>query len=57
MAASVVDFPCPVGPVTSTNPCLKSVKLLAIGGKPNESISGISKGILLNEAAIDPFWV
>ncbi len=31
--AKVVDLPSPVGPVTNTNPCLKSIACLIIAGR------------------------
>ena len=42
IAASVVDFPDPVGPVTSTSPRVRSASLWVIGGSPSFSIDVIS---------------
>ena len=41
IAASVVDLPEPVGPVTSTRPLFKSVSRFTIGGIPSCSSVGI----------------
>ncbi|MPN57657.1 hypothetical protein SDC9_205351 [bioreactor metagenome] len=41
MAAKVVDFPLPVGPVTSTNPLGFSAKVFRISGCPSCSKVGI----------------
>ena len=56
IAASVVDFPDPVGPVTKTKPLCASTISYIIGGKFNSSIDGILVTILLSTAAI-PFNV
>ena len=45
MAASVVDLPEPVGPVTSTRPFMRFVKSVAIFGSPSFSSARISNGI------------
>ena len=39
-AASVVDFPEPVGPPTRTSPFFRSGKLRTIGGSPRFLMSG-----------------
>ena len=46
IAASVVDLPEPVGPVTSTRPRLRSVKLSITSGMPSDSRDLISHGII-----------
>ena len=56
IAARVVDFPDPVGPVTNTNPLCASTISYMIGGKFNSSIVGIFVTIRLKTAAI-PFKV
>ena len=43
IAARVVDFPVPVGPVTSTNPLGFLINSLTIGGMPNSARLRISK--------------
>src|SRR5882724_614691 len=48
MAASVVDFPEPVGPVTSTRPRGLSQRAFTITGKPRASKPLISQGIVRN---------
>ncbi len=54
MAASVVDLPEPVGPVTSTSPLGYSANLLTMGGKPSCSTVSISLGIKRKAAAKFP---
>ncbi len=54
--AKVVDFPDPVGPVTSTNPRRRSVNDLMASGRPSVSNSGISCGIGRRAAATVPRW-
>jgi hypothetical protein len=56
MAARVVDFPDPVGPVTNTNPLCASTISYITGGRFNSSMLGILVTILLNTAAV-PFKV
>ncbi len=56
IAASVVDLPEPVGPVTSTMPRGLEVKSCVTGGRPSCSIERISAGIRRNAAPIDPRW-
>ena len=51
IAASVVDFPDPVGPVTKTKPLLASANSNKTGGKLRLSILGILLSILLRTAA------
>ena len=43
--ARVVDFPCPVGPVTRTRPCGRSISFIICSGMPRLSNVGISAGI------------
>ena len=45
MAASVVDFPEPVGPVTSTMPFRRSVMSASCAGRLSASSVGISVGM------------
>ena len=42
--ARVVDLPLPVVPVIKINPFRRVVRLITDGGKPRESIDGISYG-------------
>ena len=44
-AANVVDFPEPVGPVTSTKPRGRAAKFAIAGGIPNDSRDLISNGM------------
>src|SRR5580698_2085852 len=46
MAASVVDLPVPVEPVTSTMPWWKSHSLVTIGGSASFSSVGTAAGVL-----------
>src|SRR5712692_6526028 len=57
MAASVVDLPEPVGPVTSTNPRGLSQSLLTTAGRPSWLNDLISKGIRRKTAAVAPRWL
>src|SRR5258708_21147869 len=57
IAASVVDFPDPVGPVTRISPRGLSHMFLTIGGSPSESNPLISQGIVRNTAATAPGWL
>ena len=50
IAASVVDLPVPVEPVTSTMPWWKSQNFLTIGGRFSESSDGTSLGIVRKTA-------
>ncbi len=50
--ASVVDFPEPVGPVTTTNPRWKRARSATTVGRPSSSICLISNGITRNAAPI-----
>ena len=50
MAASVVDLPEPVGPVTSTSPRSFVQSSLRMGGRPSCSSVGISVGIARSTA-------
>ena len=52
--ANVVDFPEPVGPVTSTRPRRRSVNAFTASGIPRESNSGISWGMGRRAAAMVP---
>ena len=57
MAASVVDLPDPVGPVTSTSPRGLSQSLLTTGGSPSWLKDLISKGMSRNTAEVAPRWL
>ena len=46
IAASDVDFPEPVGPVTSTSPCGRFAKYSTAGGRPSSSNVGSFIGIM-----------
>ena len=46
MAAKVVDFPEPVGPVTITRPMGSSTRDSTTGGRPSWANPGISKGMI-----------
>jgi hypothetical protein len=50
MAASVVDLPEPVGPVTSTSPLCSIAVFLRIGGTPSSSAVRTLVGIWRNTA-------
>ena len=54
MAASVVDLPEPVGPVTKISPCAVSDKLFSVAGMFKSSIVGIFVGIVRNANEIEP---
>ena len=54
--ASVVDFPDPVGPVTSTRPRGRRPKEAATGGTPSFSRGRISIGITRMTAPIESRW-
>ena len=54
IAARVVDFPEPVGPVISTSPPGKSVKVLITSGRLSSSTSLMSKGTRRKTAACVP---
>ena len=56
IAASVVDLPEPVGPVTSTNPRGLRVNSSSTGGSPSSSRLGISCGMRRKAALIEPRW-
>ncbi len=45
MAASVVDLPLPVGPVTRTRPCVRLISSRHTGGRPSSSKEWIWYGI------------
>src|SRR5882724_11043781 len=57
MAASVVDLPDPVGPVTSTKPRGLSHSLLTTAGRPSWLNDLISKGMSRNTAEVAPRWL
>ena len=50
MAASVVDLPDPVGPVTTTKPARNDAISLSTWGMPSSSSEGMSEGIRRNTA-------
>ena len=52
--ASVVDLPDPVGPVTRTNPCLKSHAAASAGGMPISPGVGTASGIARIDIASSP---
>ncbi len=54
MAASVVDFPLPVGPVISTRPLDFMLRVLTTSGRPSSSRRGIVNGMGRKERAIVP---
>jgi hypothetical protein len=56
IAASEVDLPDPVGPVTSTNPRGFRVNSSRICGNPSSPSWGISWGIRRKAALIEPRW-
>jgi hypothetical protein len=56
IAASVVDLPLPVGPVTSTRPFSASQKVRSDSGKPRSSKRGIFPGMVRNTAPSPRFW-
>ena len=57
MDASVVDFPDPVGPVSSTRPRGSRAIHSAIGGRPSSSKLGMSEGIIRRARANSPSLV
>ena len=57
MAASVVDLPEPVGPVTSTRPRGFSHRVSTIGGSPSSLKPRISYGMRRKAAATAPRWM
>ena len=54
MAASVVDLPLPVGPVTRIRPFWRVVKSRTTGGRPSRSSAMISNGIWRIATEITP---
>ena len=56
IAASVVDLPEPVGPVTSTRPRGFLASSWRLSGSPSSSSDLISVGIVRNAAARLPRW-
>ncbi len=57
IAASVVDLPLPVGPVTRIRPFSLFTISLNILGSFNSSMEGMLMGIVLKAAATSPFIV
>ena len=57
IAASVVDLPLPVGPVTSTRPRGRSASSASTGGSPSSSSGRIFSGIRRSTAPTAPFWL
>src|SRR5215468_7449619 len=57
IAASVVDLPEPVGPVTRISPRGLSQSALTTGGSPSASNPLISQGIVRNTAPTAPRWL
>ena len=55
-AASVVDLPEPVGPVTSTSPRGRFANSATAGGRPSDSNGEISDGITRNAAPSAARW-
>jgi hypothetical protein len=55
-AASVVDFPEPVGPVTRIRPCRCQISCRTLCGIPSASMLGISSGSSLKAAASESRW-
>ena len=56
IAASEVDLPEPVGPVTSTKPRGRRVNSCTAAGRPSSSIEVRPKGIRRKAAPIAPRW-
>ena len=56
IAASVVVFPLPVGPVTSTSPRALVMRSPTTGGSPSSSSARILNGIARNVPATAPRW-
>ena len=56
IAASVVDLPEPVGPVTSTKPRGFLVNSSSVGGSPRLASFGMSWGISRKAALSDARW-
>ena len=56
MAASVVDFPDPVGPVTSTRPFSRSARVCMTSGRPSSWNDRICVGITRNTAPSPFRW-
>jgi hypothetical protein len=56
IAASVVDLPEPVGPVTSTNPRGLRMKSSSTGGRPRSASFGMTVGIVRITAPIEARW-
>ena len=54
IAASVVDLPEPVVPVTRMIPRCSSASLVTTGGRPRSSTERISKGIARQTIEIEP---
>ncbi len=56
MAASVVDFPDPVVPVTRMIPRTSFARLVTAGGRPSSSAPRMSNGTTRQAIEIDPRW-
>jgi hypothetical protein len=56
MAARVVDFPDPVGPVTSTRPRGLSHRVVTTSVRPRSRKLRISQGMVRNAPATAPLW-
>ena len=56
IAASVVDLPCPVAPVTSTRPRVMRANSPTIGGMPSSSSDRMSSGMARSTAPTEPRW-
>ena len=56
IAASVVDLPLPVAPVTSTRPRGLSVMRSTTPSNPSSMMPFISSGTVRNPAPRAPFW-
>ncbi len=56
IAASVVDLPLPVGPVTRTRPRGFAASVLQISGSPRSSNEGIFAGMLRSTIEMEPRW-
>ena len=57
MAARVVLFPEPVGPVNKTNPLSNKARFFKTGGIPRSSKSFTTSGIVLNTPARPLIWL
>ena len=57
MAASVVDLPLPVGPVTRTSPRGRSARVAMTGGSESSANDLICSGMTRYTAATAPRWL